>query len=241
MLSGGAQVLSQGEDVDVGLAEIAHRFDQLLALLAQPQDDARLREQARRGSTGPPEQLQRALVPTAVAGQLVQPRHRLGIVVEDIGAGVDDGLKRPGLPLEVGNQQFDAAGRRLAADGEDGGGEDPRAAVGQIVAVHRGDHHVLQAELAHGVSHAFGLLTILPGGLAMSHRAVSAVSRADIAEDHERRRRVLPALADVRAMCLLAHGVQVPLPHQALQSDVVRASGRAHLEPRRLGRGCGPG
>jgi hypothetical protein len=164
-------------------------------------------------------------------------RRGFGVVVEDIGSGVDHGLERLGLTLEVGNEQLDAARRRLAADGADGGGEDPRAAVGEVIAVHRGDHHVLQAEFPHGVPHALGLLTVLPGGLAMSHRAVPAVPRTDIAEDHERRRRILPALADVRAMRFLAHRVQVPLPHQTLQSDVVRASGRAHLEPRRLWRG----
>src|SRR2546422_7355431 len=36
------------------------------------------------------------------------------------------------------------------------------AAVGEIVAIHRRDHDVLETELADGASHALGLLAVLP-------------------------------------------------------------------------------
>jgi len=39
VLGRGSQVLPEGEDIDVGGAEVAHRLEQLLPLLAQPQDD----------------------------------------------------------------------------------------------------------------------------------------------------------------------------------------------------------
>jgi hypothetical protein len=48
---------------------------------------------------------------------------------------------------------------------------------------------------------------------------------------------VLPALADVRAMRFLAHGVEVQLAHQMLQSGIVRTARSLHLEPRRLSLG----
>ena len=38
------------------------------------------------------------------------------------------------------------------ADGADHGGEMRRAAIGEVVAVHRGDDHMLQAELGDGVA-----------------------------------------------------------------------------------------
>src|SRR5713226_677165 len=72
VLGRGPQILPQGEDLDVGGAEITHRLEQLLPLLAEPQDDARLRQEARRGPAGAAEELEGALVTSAVAGQLVQ-------------------------------------------------------------------------------------------------------------------------------------------------------------------------
>ena len=68
----------------------------------------------------------------------------------------------------------------------------------------------------------------------MRDRAVGAVSRADVAEDHEGGGAVLPALADVRAVRLLADRVQVQVAHEALQAEVVASAGRLHLEPGRL-------
>ena len=50
---------------------------------------------------------------------------------------------------------------------------------------------------------------------------------------------MVPALADVRAVRLLADRVQVPLAHQALEPHVVRPARRAHLQPGRLGRSAG--
>ena len=80
-------------------------------------------------------------------------------------------------------------------------------------------------------------------GPAVRHRAVRAGARADVAENHERRGAVVPALADVRALRLFAHRVQLQLAHQALEPQVARRAGRAHLQPlglraaRRRGRG----
>jgi len=68
----------------------------------------------------------------------------------------------------------------------------------------------------------------------MGDSAVSAVSGADIAQDHEGRGAMLPTLADVRAMRFLAHRVQVEVTHQLLEPYVVGATGCSHFEPRRL-------
>ena len=74
------------------------------------------------------------------------------------------------------------------------------------------------------------------GRLAVRHRAVAARTGADVAENHERRRPVVPALTDVRAARLLADGVELAVAHHALEPQVVRRPGRAHLQP--LGLGC---
>src|SRR2546425_11893326 len=48
------------------------------------------------------------------------------------------------------------------------------------------------------------------------------------------RSRVLPALADVGAARLLAHGVKIPIAQEALEAHVIRTTRRTHLEPGRL-------
>ena len=86
----------------------------------------------------------------------------------------------------------------------------------------------------HGLGHARRLRGVELGGPSMRHRAVGARPRAHVAEDHERRRAVVPALPDVGAAGVLAHGVQLQLLHDALQPDEVGRAGRAHLQPFRL-------
>src|ERR1043166_6757210 len=96
---------------------------------------------------------------------------------------------------------------RGPANGPDRRGPVSGATVGQIVAIDRGDHDVIEPEPGHRVADALGLLAVLPGRLAVRDGTVATVPRADAAEDHERRRRVFPALTDVRATSLLAHRV----------------------------------
>jgi hypothetical protein len=71
----------------------------------------------------------------------------------------------------------------------------------------------------------------------MRDGAVGAVASADIPEDHERGRAVLPALADVRTVGLLTHRVKVQLPHQLFEPEVVGTSRCPNLQPSGLALG----
>src|SRR4030067_856711 len=76
----------------------------------------------------------------------------------------------------------------------------------------------------------------LPGrgaGLRGHHAAEAAPARAPVAEDQEGRLAFLPALADVRAHRLLAHGVETVLADEALHVPVVRAGRQPDLQSRR--------
>ena len=73
---------------------------------------------------------------------------------------------------------------------------------------------------------ARGLGDVVLRRAAVGDGAVGAVPRADVAEDHERRGAVLPALADVGAVRFLADGVEVELAHQVLEAQVVGPAGR---------------
>ena len=77
-------------------------------------------------------------------------------MVEDVRPGGQDDLERGRVPLEIGDERLDPGGRAFRADGLDDGREVGRPAVGEVVAGHRRDHGVGQAERGHGLGHATG-------------------------------------------------------------------------------------
>jgi hypothetical protein len=114
---------------------------------------------------------------------------------------------RSGLAVEVGREQLDAGARVDGVDLPDRLGVQPRAAVGQVVAGDARDGRVALHPL-HAVGDAARLVRVVGGRLAGVDLAEVAAARALRAADEERRLAVLPALVDVGAAGLLAHGVQ---------------------------------
>ena len=70
----------------------------------------------------------------------VEARHRLRVVVQDVGPGRDHGVQRGPVSLEVGDQDLHRAAGHARPDLADAGREDRRAPVALVVAVHGGDH-----------------------------------------------------------------------------------------------------
>src|SRR5881397_3426682 len=165
-----------------------------------------------------------------------QARDRLDVVVENVGPGCQDCLQCGEVAEKIRNEDFDRAGRQFPPDGPDRLGEDPRAAVGQFIAVDRRDHGMAESELLHRRRHPFGLRFIQRQGPAGSHRTVVAPTRADVAEDQERGRPVVPALPDVWAPRLFADRVEVQFPGEPPDLLIVRPLAQFHLEPRRQAR-----
>ena len=93
---------------------------------------------------------------------------------------------------------------------------------------------MLQAHLGDCLCDTGWLLDVVLRGTTVRDGAIGAVSRADVAENHERRGAVFPALANVRTMGLLAYGMEVHVAHHLLESQVVRPARCLDLEPRRL-------
>src|SRR5262249_60322953 len=91
-------------------------------------------------------------------------------------------------------------------------------------AVYRGNHQVGQAERLNRASDSRGLVRVGRGGPAVRHGAVRARARADLAENHERGRPVVPALADVRTLPFLAHRVEAKIAQEAFEARVVGGS-----------------
>ena len=228
------EVLAERQDRHPDRAQVAQGRDQLVPLLAETQDDPGLGRDLRRDCARVAEEPERTRVTAAVPRGLVEALHRLGVVVQDVRPRVEHRLERRRASLEVGDQDLHAAARRVPAHRTDRRRPVRGAAVREVVTIDRRDHDVLEPELAHGPADPLGLLAILPDGRAVRDRAVAAVAGAHVAQDHERRGRVLPALPDVGTARLLADRVEVPLAHPTLEAHVVGAAGGADLEPRRL-------
>src|SRR5438094_4358112 len=162
--------------------------------------------------------------------------HGLEVVREDVRLAFAHDADRVRVGAEVRREDLDAAARVVFADGADRRGPDGRAAVrADVVARHTGDDGVLEADGGGGLRDTLRLAGVDVTGTSGDHVAERAAARADVAEDEERRRALLPALVDVRARSgLLAHRVQVVLAHQAAQLEEVLALTDLDLQPVRL-------
>ena len=211
------------------------RLGQLVARLAEADHQARLGV-GRVADLGghllrPAQDVQAALPAGPLADRLLEPAHRLEVVVEDVGPGVHHDPEPLVRAVEVGDQDLDAhpgAGRPEAADRL---GEDPGAAVGQVVAGDAGDDDVLEAQRGDRLGHPARLVVVEPGRPAGLDRAEPARPGAGVAEDHDRGRPLVPALPDVRAVGLLADRVQLEAAEESLELVVVVARRNPGADP----------
>ena len=147
------------------------------------------------------------------------------------GAVAEDRERVLEAAAKIRHQHLDLRGRRELAHRADAVDEMPRAAVAQIVAVHARDDHVGELQRGDRPGEVHGLGRIERQRAAVTHVAERAAPRADVAHDHERRRALGKALADVRARGFLAHGVQPVLAQDLLDFGEARRRRRAHADP----------
>ena len=232
------QVLADREDVAVDRAERLERLRHLLAGLAQADHEAALGVHliAVLGGVdlGPFEDRQRPVPARALADGPLEPLHGLEVVVEDVRARLHHGAERLLLAVEVRDQDLDPHERAPGADLADRGREGARTAVGQVVTGDAGHHDVVEAHGAHRLRDAAGLVVVEPGGPAGLDGAEPARPGADVAQDHDRRGALVPALAHVGADRLLADRVEVQAAQQPLEVVVVVTRGHPGLDPVRV-------
>ena len=223
------QVLADRDDVDADGGEVGERLDDLVVGLPHADDQPRLRRHA--GGLRPGQQGEAAGVAGRRAHGPLQPRHRLEVVVEDIRPGVDDRLQRVGIALEVGDEDLDAGARPASADRPDRGGEGGGAAVGKVVAGDGGHDGEGESHPVDGLGDPLGFAGVEGDGPPGVDEAEAAGAGAALAVDHEGRGAVGPALEDVRAARLLAHGDEVEVADRLLQPQVVVADPDARHGP----------
>jgi hypothetical protein len=233
VLAGGPQVLADRHGVDGRRAQVAqHRLD-LRVGLAEADHQPALRDPPRLQLLRRVQQLEAALVASLRAQPGEQARDGLDVVVEHLGRRVEHHAQRLALALEVRRQHLDAGLRERGVQGADGRREVRGAAVAQVVAVDRGQHHVAQAHAGRGLGHARGLAGVRRERAGGRDRAVAAAARAAVPEQHERGRAAREALPQVRAAGLLADGVEGLLTQQ--DAHRARAGRERAALPRPLG------
>ena len=110
------------------------------------------------------------------------------------------------------------------------------SAVVQIIARDHRQHGELETHPRDRFSHSLRLVRIGIEGLARVDETESARSRAAIAEHHERRRAIAPALAQVWTSCLLAHGDEIQVAQRALGGENLLGVVDLRSDPLRLAR-----
>src|SRR5438445_11951790 len=141
-------------------------------------------------------------------------------------------MERVPIAPEIRDKHFDLATRNAPPDLLDRACKNMRAAVRLVIAIDAGDIRGAQAHLRHGFRHAKWLPFIRRAHRPPRwHGTESARPRANVPENHERGRALLPALAHVRAARALAHRVQVESPHQALQVLIALSTQKPDPQP----------
>jgi hypothetical protein len=227
--------LADGEHIGADAGEVAIDVEQLVHLLAEADHDSGLGDDGGVEFLRKLEQAQGALVARSGAHGAIEARDGLGVVVEDLGVGVDDNFDGVFVALEVGDEDFDLAAGRLFADLFDDQGEGAGSAEDIVIAIDAGDDSEPEAERGDGLGDAARLIHVDGLGTALGHGAESAAAGAQVAQHHEGRGLVVPALADVGAVRGLADGMQVEIAGQLLEVVIIVAHRRARLQPVGLG------
>ena len=153
------------------------------------------------------------------------------IVCEDLRCGGEDLFQRLRTALEVGHQELDAAAGQHRVDLSSGLGVQPGTAVGKVITGDAGDGRVAQFHLRHRGGHPGGLVLVVLGGTAGGDVAEVATARAQLATDEEGRLALVPALVDIGAVGLRAHGVELLPTHQVAYLPVGLRHHGTGLEP----------
>ena len=195
MVTARLEVLADGQHLATVAPQVAHHFDDLLVCFTEPHHQPRLGGHLGMPGLEPLQEVERPLVVGAGTRLAVQPRHRLQVVVEHVG-------RRPGQPLqrhvhppaEVGDEDLDPGGGTRLAHRTHAGREMARAAVAEIVAIDRGDHHVAQPQHPDRLRETRRLVRVEGVRPAVGDVAERAPAGAEVAHDHERGGAVREAL-----------------------------------------------
>ncbi|EAP80683.1 hypothetical protein NAS141_05078 [Sulfitobacter sp. NAS-14.1] len=230
------QILPDGQKIDVRRAHVFHDLHNRLTILAQTDHDAGFGKHRRIKLFDPLQQTQRMEIPRPGADLGVEAGHCFQIVVKHIRARLDHGFQHFGITAdEIGGQDLDRGARGPFAHGADGLGKMFCPAVFDVVAVHAGDHHVVQPQFGHRIGHTPGFKDVQRFRRAPCRDVAEGTGAgADLAHDHHGGMALRPAFAHIRAAGFFADSHQLVLAHDLCGIRIAFATRRLHPDPRRL-------
>ena len=144
----------------------------------------------------------------AGTGLSIQAWYGFQIMIEDIRRCLVQYFQRDVHPAaEIRHQNFNPGCRTVLARGADTGREVARAAITQIIPVHRCDNHVVQCHRPDCQSEVLRLIRIKRIGSAVGHITEWAATRTDITHDHKCGRAVTKTFANIGTGRLFTHGI----------------------------------
>ena len=140
----------------------------------------------------------------------VQSRDGFHVVIEHLRRGVEYARDSFHVAAKIRRQDLDARLWQALMQRADCFRKVPRAAVVQIVAIHAGDHDVAKLQSRGHSRDIRRFIRIERTGIpALRHGTEPAAARAQIPEDHERRRTAIETLMHVGTARGFAHRVKI--------------------------------
>ena len=235
MVFAGLQVLADGQHVHIVGTQVLDGVDDLLVGLAQAHHDAALGAHVRTAGLVALQQVQRVLIAGAGANVFVQLRDGLDVVVEHIRGCFHQNIHR-GIQAgtEIRGEDFDLGLRGAGANLADALGKMLSTPVGQVVPVHGGNHHILEAKVVHGFCQMQRLFRVQRVGAAEAHITERAATGADVTHDHEGGGAATETLWQVGAGGFLADRMQLLLAQHRLDALDFAVGGNAYANPVRF-------
>ncbi len=235
MIHGRTQILAEREDVDVDRAQVVHGLRDLFVRFAEAEHEARLGEHFRVVLLRVLEHAQRSArsshadrAPDGVRRRTVSTFCANTSRPESTTVSTS-----ASTPWKSGVSASTAVCGAALLDGTDAVRVVLRAAVGQIVPIHGGQHHVLELHELDGAGHVLRFFGVEPAvRVAGVDRAEAAGARTDGAHQHDGAGTGVPALPDVGALGLFADGGQAVLPNHVLDGREPLATRRPGLAAR---------
>ena len=200
--------MSDGDHFDIVRAHVVHDLAHFFIGFAQAYHNAGFGGNVGHHGFIAAQKLERMLVIGAGTGFFIQARVGFEVVVHHVGRGLGENFQRDiETAAKVGHENFDFGLRAFFANGADAVGKVLGTAVAQVVAVHRGDHHITQLHGGHGFGEVFRLVGVKRVGAAVADVAKGAAAGADVAHNHKGGGAFAEAFADIGAAGFFAHGV----------------------------------
>ena len=206
-------------------------MEKLIFLFAQAEHDAAFGFNVGAEFASAFEEVERELILCAGADEWGESLDRFQIVIEHIGAGIEDPLEGIVFAIKIGHQNFDDDFGIESPNGFDGFSKVVRTAIGHVIAGYGGDHDMLEPESLDAFGYALGFVLLEGERFGSIHRAKAAGAGAAIAGDHKRGSAPAPALPAIWALGALADGMKAKVGNQILRREKNRIRRQADFDP----------